>query len=161
MVMAAEAPAWTEPVVPAGVELRRLEEQDLPSLGDAYWRTYLGSPDEMTLTEATEDVLASWRGEYGPWLAAGSLGAWRGPELVGAILTVSDAPWPDVPRGPFIIDVFVVPPARRLGIARALVEAVQASLRTRIGLRVDDDAAAARALYAALGFQPCDERTCP
>lgn len=154
--MLAEPPTRTDHVIPEGVVLRTLEEPDLRAVGKAYWRTYLHSPDEMTLNDATDDVLASWRGEYGPWLADGSFGAWRDDELVGAILTVTDAPWDDVPRGPFIIDLFVVPHARRSGIGRALVQAVRAALQTSIGLRVDDTATEARALYVSLGFRALD-----
>jgi GNAT superfamily N-acetyltransferase len=111
---------------------------------------------DQVLTEATDDVLASWRGDYGRWLTDGSIGAWRDGELVGAVLTVADAPWPDVPRGPFIIDLFVVPDARRRGIGRALVQSVRRRLDTSIGLRVDDTAPEARALYASIGFRTAD-----
>lgn len=154
--MVAEPPMRTDHPVPAGVSLRALEEPDLQAVGEAYWRTYLHTPDEMTLVEATDDVLASWRGEYGQWLADASLGAWHDDELVGAILTVTDPPWEDVPRGPFIIDLFVVPHTRRHGIGRALVEAVQGALRTSIRLRVDDAATEALALYSSLGFLTAD-----
>jgi len=138
---------------PDGVTIAPLGERDLPRVADAYWRTYLGTEHEMSLADSGADVRAAWDGEYGPWLADGSLGAWRGDELVGAVLTVADAPWPDVPRGPFIIDLFVVPQARRQGIGRALVSTVQAVLGTSVGLRVDDGATPARALYTALGFR--------
>jgi ribosomal protein S18 acetylase RimI-like enzyme len=153
-LMVAEPVTGTESVAtPAGVALQLLEERDLGAVGEAYWRTYLGTPDEMTLTEATDDVLASWRGDYGRWLADGSLGAWHDGELVGAVLTVTDAPWDDAPPGPFIIDLFVVPGARRRGIGRALVRNVQSRLGVSIALRVDDTAAEARALYTDLGFR--------
>jgi len=159
--MVAEPPARTDHVIPAGVVLRTLGEADLQAVGEAYWRTYLNSPNEMTLKDATDDVLAAWRGEYGRWLADASFGAWRDDELVGAILTVTDAPWDDVPSGPFIIDLFVATHARRHGIGRALVRAVQAAHQTSIGLRVDDTATEARVLYASLGFRAFDEETRP
>lgn len=158
-LMVAEPSTLTDHSIPTGVVLRRLTESDLPAVGEAYWRTYLRSPHEMTQAEATEDVLAAWRGEYGTWLADGSLGAWRDGEPVGAILTVSDAPWDDVPPGPFIIDLFVVPHAQRNGIGRRLVQAVLRSLRETVALRVDDTATEARALYATLGFRVLDGGT--
>jgi GNAT superfamily N-acetyltransferase len=155
-LMVAEPLQRPEFDIPAGVSLRPLEEPDIAAVGEAYWRTYLQTPHEMALTEATDDVLASWRGDYGRWLTDGSIGAWRDGELVGAVLTVADAPWPDVPRGPFIIDLFVVPDARRRGIGRALVQSVRRRLDTSIGLRVDDTAPEARALYASIGFRTAD-----
>ncbi|WP_396134696.1 GNAT family N-acetyltransferase [Cellulomonas sp. ATA003] len=64
-----------------------------------------------------------------------------------------DAPWPDVPRGAFVIDLFVAGPHRRRGTGAALMRAAMAAAPgDRIGLRVEDDAVAARALYARLGF---------
>lgn len=56
-------------------------------------------------------------------------------------------------------DVFVVPAYRRRGIARALMEELEAAARAqafrRIGLAVgiDEDAVPARALYEALGYR--------
>lgn len=123
-------------------------------MGRAYWRTYLDTPEERSLTEASDDVRAAWNGEYGRWLAVGSLLARVNNGLSGAIITVEDPPWPDVPPGPFIIDLFVLPEMRRRGIGRALVQAVQSALPTGIGLRVDEAAVEAHALYASLGFRP-------
>lgn len=139
---------------PSGVEVRRLQPADLGAVGHAYWSAYVGTPDAMSRVQAEDDVVAAWDGQYGRLLHAACLGAWCDGELAGAVLTVEDAPWPDVPPGPFIIDLFVVPTTRRRGVGRALVAAVQHRVRSRVALRVDDDARAARALYASLGFQP-------
>lgn len=139
---------------PAGVALHRIGEEDLADVGRGYWSAYRGTADEMSLTAASDDVLAAWNGEYGRWLTAGSLLARIGDDLCGAIITVEDPPWPDVPRGPFITDLFVVPDARRRGIGRALVHAVQRAIPTPIGLRVDDSAPDALRLYLSLGFAP-------
>lgn len=139
--------------IPTGLTVRVLEEEELPHVSHTYWRTYLDTPNEMSLPEATKDILASWNGEYGRWLADACLGAWRDDELIGAVLTVLDPPWPDVPPGAFIIDLFVLPSARRRGAGRALVTAVQHNLKTSIALRVDESAREARALYESLGFR--------
>lgn len=96
--------------------------------------------------------MSSWRGVYGRWLTNASLGAWCGDELVGAILTVSDAPWPDIPKGAFIIDLFVIPQARRRGVGRVLVQAAWAECPSGLSLRVDATAVEASALYTHLGF---------
>ncbi|WP_182113854.1 MULTISPECIES: GNAT family N-acetyltransferase [unclassified Actinotalea] len=76
-------------------------------------------------------------------------------------ITVEDPPWQDVPPGPFITDLFVLPEIRRRGIGRALVQAVQSALPTGIGLRVDDSATEAHALYVSLGFRPATYETRP
>lgn len=55
-------------------------------------------------------------------------------------------------------DVFVVRPRRRLGVATALMEALEDAVRARGMLRVglsvalDEEAAPARALYERLGY---------
>lgn len=139
--------------LPELIDLRELREQDLDAAGEAYRLSHHGTSSQMTIEEATGDVRAAWQGEYGQWLPGASLGAWRGDELLGAVLTVRDAPWDDVPPGPFIIDLFVIPAARRMGIARALVAAAVRAVPEPVALRVDDTAPAARALYLDLGFR--------
>jgi ribosomal protein S18 acetylase RimI-like enzyme len=152
LMTAAPAPD-AETVVPAAVDLRAIDEGDLEAVGHAYWQTYLSTPEEMSLRAAIDDVRAAWDGDYGRWLPDGCVSAWSDGGLVGAIITVEDAPWPDVPRGPFVVDLFVRPDQRRRGIGRALVRTVQARLRTAISLRVDETAGPARRLYASVGFR--------
>ena len=72
---------------------------------------------------------------------------------MGAVLTVAQAPWPDVPRGPFVIDLFVLESHRGHGLGESLMRAAMAGAPgDTIGLRVEDDNAAALSLYAKLGF---------
>ncbi|MEW1956643.1 GNAT family N-acetyltransferase [Kineococcus sp. NPDC059986] len=52
------------------------------------------------------------------------------------------------------MDLVVLPRVRRHGVGRALVQAARHATPTRIGLRVDDAAVEARALYLSLGFRP-------
>ena len=62
-----------------------------------------------------------------------------------------------------IANLAVVPAARRRGIARALLDAIVAEARgsgiARVFLEVRESNAAARALYASLGFTPIARRT--
>ncbi|UYN82894.1 MAG: GNAT family N-acetyltransferase [Microcella sp.] len=137
-----------------GTLLRSLSPTRLDELANAYHQAYVGSPHEMTAAEARSEIDLTWAGEYGRLLANASLGVWVGNELAGAIVTVEDPPWDNVPRGAFILELFVTPPHRRMGLGRLLVQRVQNALRTRIALRVDDSAPQAKALYLSLGFQP-------
>lgn len=135
-----------------GALVRPLTSADINAVADAYRRAYVDSPHAMTAPEAHEEIVATWSGEYGPLLETASFGVWLEDELVGAILTVLDPPWGDVPPGPFILDLFVSPHHRRIGLGRALVQTVQNTLPAPIALRVDDAAPQARALYLSLGF---------
>jgi ribosomal protein S18 acetylase RimI-like enzyme len=141
---------------PPELDIHAIEESDLSDIGRAYLLSFEETPHAMTQAESRADVEAAWKGEYGTWNTSCSLGAWMGGALVGAILTVTDAPWEDVPSGPFISDLFVVPAARRHGVARALVQTVRSRVDGGIALRVDDSATAARALYDGLGFTVVD-----
>ncbi|MBC7290902.1 MAG: GNAT family N-acetyltransferase [Actinotalea sp.] len=152
LVSTSVPPAALRP--PAGVALDTVRRQGLTDVARAYWLTYLHTPHRMSMTEATDDVQAAWGGKYGRWLTEGSLLARSDDDVIGAILTVADAPWPDVPRGPFVIDLFVLPTSRRRGTGRALVQAVLAAVPATVALRVDDSATEAHALYATLGFRP-------
>lgn len=134
--------------------LRPLSFADCGDVADIYHRTYLGSPHEMTLEVAREEIARTWGGEYGQLVPEACLGATVDGSLVGAILTVQDPPWEDVPAGPFILDLFVVREHRGVGLGRSLVQAVQSAVASPIALRVDDTAPEARALYLSLGFRP-------
>ncbi len=61
-----------------------------------------------------------------------------------------------------IANLAVVPTARRRGVARALLESIIAEAResriVRLFLEVRDSNAAARALYASMGFMPIARR---
>jgi GNAT superfamily N-acetyltransferase len=149
-------PALPVPSVP-GVTIRPVADAEIDAVGHAYQQTYRGTPDAMTLDEAIADVRAARAGEYGHWLPEACLGAWRADLLLGAVITVLDPPWDDVPPGPFVTDLFVVPEVRRRGVGRALLAAARRAAvgagSGAVGLRVDDDAPEARALYASLGFR--------
>ena len=61
-----------------------------------------------------------------------------------------------------LVDIAVLPQARRAGIARAAVACLQAEAAARglaVGLMVGRSNAPACALYAALGFQPVSQDT--
>lgn len=154
-LLTADAISETDPpTVPDGIVVRRLEKHDLPQLGGAYFRSYLGTQYEMTADEARDEMRESWSGRFGRWCAPACFGAWRDEDLIGAVITVTDAPWPDVPRGAFITDLFVLPELRRHGIGRALIRSAHRGVGTAIALRVDDAAVEARALDEGYGFRP-------
>lgn len=61
------------------------------------------------IREATADIAASFVGDHGElWLVASPV-AETGDGLVGAVMTVRQAPWSDKPHGPFIIELFTAP----------------------------------------------------
>lgn len=136
---------------PAGVLLREATRADARAIAAAYHASYEG---EWTAAESLEDIERAFDGGHGALIPQASLVAVE-PDgaIVGAVLTVLDAPWDHTPRGPFVIDVFVVPGERGRGLGRALMVAAMAgSPGSTIALRVEDDNPAAIALYEGLGF---------
>ena len=117
-----------------------------------YHASYDGA---WSMREAIDDIIGNFGGRSGALLEDASLVAVHptSRRILGAVFTVTGAPWPDAPQGPFVIDLFSAKAFRRQGIARALMlAAMAASPGETIALRVEDDNAGALALYRSLGF---------
>jgi ribosomal protein S18 acetylase RimI-like enzyme len=140
---------------------RSMDPADVDDLAALYFASYDAGVACDTLAEAVEDIQISFDGKYGPLLTAASpVAVGPGGALVGAVMVVSQAPWPDVPAGPFIIEAFVDRASRRQGVARALITESIAWLGnagySSVALRVADDNTAAADLYEQLGFTDWD-----
>ncbi|GAA1583515.1 hypothetical protein GCM10009804_44960 [Kribbella hippodromi] len=135
----------------AGVALRPPVVADTPALARLYCAAYDPGIASTTEQEALEDIQLTFDGGYGVLDPDVSRLAWAGDELVGAILVVERAPWPDTPDCRFIIELFTARAYRRRGIARLLLSACA---DTTVALRVDEHNAPAITLYQAAGFQP-------
>jgi len=90
------------------------------------------------------------------------LAAWNADAFVGHVTMKWQSEYDGFRRRhlPEIVDLWVQPECRRRGVARRLMDAVEA--RARLGrakglglcVGVDEDAKPAQALYARLGFRP-------
>ena len=147
----------TRPVALPDVDIRPM----LPSMLDDLVRLWFASyADTLALTTSWDDEVADWTasfdGDYGQLLEPACLVAEVDGNLVAAIQTVVDAPWPHTPSGPFLTELLVHPTWRRRGIATNLVRQALAAAHdlghTHAGLRVDPGNTAARTLYRAIGF---------
>ncbi len=67
---------------------------------------------------------------------------------------VDQAPWPDTPDGPFVIELFTATLWRHSGVARTLLADSLARTGGRAGLRVAEGNNPARRLYESYGFVP-------
>ena len=145
--------------VDSDVVTEPIDRLELDGLAEAYRRSYADSALGFPLADAQEDITRFFDGGYGPPVPEGSRLVRRSAAVVGAVLTVREAACPDVPSGPFVIDLFVVPDERRHGIGKALMAAALPSVGMEtVGLRVEPDNVAARRLYEALGFQVAPDR---
>lgn len=144
--------------LPEGWKLRPCSESDAQELASVYFGAYEPGVASASLEEATDDIEACFRGEYGELWREASLLAETGKEIGAAVLTVRRAPWPDVPDCPFLIEVFTAPNHRRQGLARHLIirsmRLAQEAGEKTVSLRVLSTNRPARRLYESLGFRP-------
>lgn len=149
------APREPPPVI-EGVEVRAPARSDIPLLGALYFSAYEPGIAGADVAEATADIEASFDGDYGELWPEASAVAIRHDQIVGAVLTVKEAPWDDTPKGPFIIELFVDREHRRRGIGRLLIRRCLGALRqagaASVGLRVVSDNEPALRLYRSMGF---------
>ena len=145
-----------------GYDIRPARLCDEEALSRLYLATY---PKEIVkdLTEAREEFRLTYEGEYGPLDLNASPLALEGEELVAGVLTVTEAPWPDTPPGPFMIELMVHPEHRRRGLAVYLIQETARRLTASGGktaaLRVMSDNTGALHLYRRLGFHEWPART--
>jgi len=111
----------TDTSVVPGIVLGPPSPVDTSTLGRLYFESYQAGIAASTEAEAVEDIELSFEGAYGVLDLKLSQVAWLGDQLVGAVLVVERAPWPDTPDCPFIIELFTSPAWRRRGIARSLL----------------------------------------
>ncbi|NIA25563.1 MAG: GNAT family N-acetyltransferase [Gammaproteobacteria bacterium] len=145
---------------PPGFAVRPSNAADLQQLGMLYFEAYEPGVACDSLQEATDDIKASFEGEYGEyWYEASPIAEVDG-RVVSAVMVVRTAPWDDTPDCPFIIELFTARDYRRLGLARLLMRHCFAVVRGNgeiaVALRVAGDNTPARALYESLGFTNWD-----
>ena len=148
-------PVFTTPLA-SDWTTRSCTPEDVNALGALYFDAYEPGVASTTLEEAVADIAASYAGEYGEVLPEASLVTVKDEQVIGAIMIVRRAPWPDVPDCPFVIELFTDRAFRRKGVARSLMLAAMHSLsqsgESRLALRVNDANASALGLYESLGF---------
>jgi ribosomal protein S18 acetylase RimI-like enzyme len=141
--------------------IRTIKPEDKEPLAKLYHDSY--TRDLVTdMDDATEEIEQTFRGEFGTLDPDASLVVVEGERLVGSILTVEEAPWPGTPAGPFIIDLFIHPNARRRGLAHVMISEAALALSRKgketAALRVLSSNTGALRLYEKLGFKPAPEK---
>jgi ribosomal protein S18 acetylase RimI-like enzyme len=139
-----------------GYHVRTACADDEEALFLLYLETY---PDDIVrdLAEARDELRRTFEGEYGPLDLQASPLALEGETLGACVLTVTEAPWPDTPQGPFIIEVMVHPNHRRRGLAAYLIQEtarrLSAAGKRTAALRVMSENTGALRVYRRLGFR--------
>ncbi len=141
---------------PSG-QLIPLDHAQRDELARLYLASYPPQVGAEDLADALREIDATFAGEFGVVRSDASWVAQAGGKPAGAILVVERSIWDEHLHGPFIIDLFVDPEARGLGLGKSLVLAAMAACRNagdhRLSLRIGEaTSAAAHGLYRRLGF---------
>lgn len=147
------------PVVDEQISYQPLDRSHRERVAELYQVSYPPEVGATDFTEALAEMDATYAGDYGQLITDASLVACRGDQAVGSIQIVHRSPWDPDLDCPFIIELFVRPDARELGIGRSLLaRGATACLQlgeTQIALRTGDGTSpAAEHLYRLGGMHP-------
>ncbi|MBO0926640.1 GNAT family N-acetyltransferase [Cellulomonas sp. zg-ZUI199] len=143
-----------------GVLIRRVDEDDWPTVRDIRLRALRESPDAFGSSLAREELFAEshWRMRLrtsSTWVALDEQGTPR-----GLVSLVQEPGSPDDDR--HVVSLWVAPEVRRRGIGWSLLDAVvragAADSARTVSLWVVDDNASAVDLYVRAGFERTGER---
>lgn len=146
---------------PKGFEIGTLTRYDVPDVAALYLRSYPEGVAADSMAEAVEETRMAFDGAFGRPVENGFIGAWQDGELIGAVFAVLDPPWDDIPKGPFVTELFVDPNTRGRGVATALLGELAKRCAEdgydQLALRLDiAHADAAKRLYDYLGFNEAE-----
>lgn len=144
--------------VPSGAQVRVVGPDDSATLAQLYLASYPPAVGATTLDEAMTEMKQTFRGAYGELRLDLSLLALTEEVPSGAVLTTATSKWDDQIVAPFVIDFFVHPDHRQLGIGRLLLESLAdravSTGASQLALRVDEGTSPrAHHLYKQLGFR--------
>jgi ribosomal protein S18 acetylase RimI-like enzyme len=145
--------------LPDGYRIRRVAPADQAALVKLYVDAYsLSGIDSWDA--AVKEIAITFAGEYGELDVDASPTIVCGDEVVGSVMTVIAAPWPDTRPVPFVIEAMIDPAHRQKGLAECALRWAAERLAERgeadVGLRVMSDNVSALALYRKLGFSGDD-----
>ena len=136
--------------------IRKISIEDKLNLAKLYLSSY--SRDIVAdMDDATSEIDQTFSGDYGVLDFDASFVVTKGTQLIGAILTVLEAPWEDTPKGPFLIDLFLHPEFRGKKLGHILIskaaKALNKNNKQTFALRVLSNNHRALNLYEKLGFK--------
>lgn len=144
--------------LPDGLTMRAMTDADAEALAQLYLGAYHPSPGARSLTEAREEMRATFADEFGQlWRGASPVVVDADGAVLAAVMTATEAPaeWL-APAGPYVIEVFTSYLWRGRGLAGALLaeaaRTVVAVGHATVTLRVDPENVGAMRLYGAAGF---------
>lgn len=139
------------------VTLRPADPEDAENLAQLYYSSY-EQGGVSSLEEARQVIRGVFDGEYGPFLPEASPVVIDDDDgtVVAAALVLGRRLGDDFPDAPYIFELFTAASRRRQGLAEQLVRCAMSTLYDngydQVCLRIDEDNAAALALYLTLDF---------
>ena len=138
------------------VPSRSARPEDAPALTQLFYDAY--DSDVVASSEAAREIMQGvFDGEYGPFLAdASPVVEDEDGTVVAAAIVLERREGDDLPRVPYIFELFTAASHRRRGLAEQLVREAITKLHQQgyeeVSLRIAEDNSAALALYLTLDF---------
>lgn len=138
------------------VPSRPVRPEDASALAELFYAAY--DPDVVASPEAAERIIqGAFDGEYGPLLAdASPVIEDEDGAVVAAAIVLEHRKGENLPKVPYIFELFTAASYRRRGLAEQLVREAITKLHQQgyeeVSLRIAEDNSAALALYLTLDF---------
>ena len=139
------------------VPSRQVSAEDIPALSELFFQAYDSSSAATTKEAAHQIIQGVFDGEFGPLLPEASpVIEDENGQVVAAAIVLEQRKGDDLPKTPYLFELFTAASHRRRGLAEQLVREAMTKLYNQgyeeISLRIAEDNSAALALYLTLDF---------
>lgn len=140
------------------IATRSLRDEDIPALGELQFNAYDQGISVQTVEAATAEMQAAFAGKFGNLLTdISQVAVDEAGKIIAGVLVVEAEPEAEGPTAPLLIELFTDRDHRRQGLAERLVvisgELLFNAGYQEVAVSVDDNNAAALALYLSLDFR--------
>lgn len=139
------------------VPSRQVTAEDIPALSDLFFQAYDSSSAATSKEDAHRIIQGVFDGEFGPLLPdASPVIEDENGQVVAAAIVLEQRKGDDLPKVPYLFELFTAASHRRRGLAEQLVREAMTKLYNQgyeeVSLRIAEDNSAALALYLTLDF---------
>lgn len=140
------------------VPSRPVTTEDIPALSQLFFEAYDASSSSTTSKEDAQNIIRGvFDGEFGPFLPdASPVIEDEDGQVVAAAIVLEQREGENLPKVPYLFELFTASSHRRRGLAEQLVREAMTKLYNQgyeeVSLRIAEDNSAALALYLTLDF---------
>lgn len=136
---------------------RQVTADDIPALSELFFQAYDASSAATSKDDAQKIIEGVFDGEFGPFLPdASPVIEDEDGKVIAAAIVLEQRKGDDLPKAPYLFELFTASSHRRRGLAEQLVREAMTKLYNQgyeeVSLRIAEDNSAALALYLTLDF---------